>query len=218
MNYYKLLVIFSLLLLTSCNGAIIYEEIDLQAETEAWIVEEEKDHSFQMTDENGIKHIWNLREEDNYYSESGSAFLFIPTRKTMRETHHQKFTSSILGDFSVNADAGFSDLNPWVTFYMQHLSIDFDAVTFNPTRLFLSSNNGESFSWYFEDSDDPPFQFQIVNDYEINGKTFNEEVAVFELTSRAEILELNDIVKFSFSKDIGLIFLELKSGLKYFRI
>lgn len=217
MKFNKLFLSGSLLLLISCNGAIVYEEIDLQAETAAWMVHEEKDHSFQMIDENGIRNTWNLREEDNYYSESGSAFLLIPTRKTMREMHYQKFTSTILGDFSINADAGFSDGNPWVSFNMPNLSIDFDVVTYNLTRLLLSPNNGELFSWYVDDSD-PPFEFQIVTDYEINGKTFTEEVAVFELTSRTEILEPNDIVKFSFSKDIGLIYLELKSGLKYSRI
>ncbi|WP_296621613.1 hypothetical protein [Marivirga sp.] len=217
MKFNKLFLFATFLLLISCNGAIVYEEIDLQVETEAWIVQEEGAHSFQMIDENGIKNTWNLREENNYYSESGSAFLLIPTRKTMREMHYQKFSSTILGDFSINADAGFSDGNAWVSFNMPNLSIDFDAVTYDPIRLYLSPNSGESFSWYVDDND-PPFQFQIVTDYEINGKTFTEEVAVFELTSRTEILEPNDIVKFSFSKDIGLIYLELKSGLKYFRI
>lgn len=217
MKFIKLFLFVSFLLLISCNGAIVYEEIDLQAETEAWIVQEERYHSFQMTDENGIKSSWNLSEEDNYYSESGGSFLFIPTNKSNREIHFQKFRNTILGDFSINADAGFSDVNPWVSFNMPSLSIDFDVVTYNPTRLLLSPNNGELFSWYVDDSD-PPFQFQIVSDYEINGKTFNEEVAVFELTSRAGILEPNDIVKFSFSKDVGIIFLELKSGLKFYRL
>lgn len=214
----KLFLFVSFLLIISCNGAIVYEEIDLQTETEAWIVQKDRDHNFHMTDENGIRSNWNLSEEDNYYNESGGSFLFVPTHKTMRELHYQKFTNTILGDFSINADAGFSDVNPWVSFYISHLSFDFDVVTLAPKRLYLHPNNGKSYSWNDYDNENPPFEFQISTNYEINGLEYPEEVVVFELTENAEILESNDIVKFSFSKDTGLIYLELKSGLKYFRV
>ncbi|HET8859906.1 hypothetical protein [Marivirga sp.] len=218
MKFIKLFLFASFLLLISCNGAIVYEEIDLQAETEAWIVQEESYRSFQMTDENGIKNSWNLTEEDNYYSESGSAFLLIPTRKTMREMYYQKFRNTILGDFSINADAGFSDVNPWVSFNMPDLSFEFDAVTHKPNRLYLSPNNGKSFSWSEYEDVELPLEFQVVTNFEVNGKTYQEEVAIFELTDQIGILEPKSVVKFAFSKDVGLIFIELKSGLKYFRI
>lgn len=217
MRYNKILLYSSFLFLISCNGAIIYEEFDLQAETEAWIVQEE-DFSFQMVDENGIGINWNLTEENNYYSESRGAFLLIPTDRTMREIHFQKFRSTILGDFSITADAGFSEVNPWVSFNMANLSIDFDVVTHEPTRLYLTPNNGKSFSWSDYQEEQPPIDFQVMTNFEINGQTYPEDVAFFELTGQMGILEPKSIVKFAFSKDIGLIYLELKSGMKYYRI
>tara|TARA_R110002012_G_scaffold153906_1_gene314139 strand:+ start:80510 stop:81142 length:633 start_codon:yes stop_codon:yes gene_type:complete len=206
-----------LLALISCNGAIIYEEIDLQAETEAWIVQEKRNHSFTMKDQNGISTNWVLTEEDNYYSESSGSFLLIPTHRTMREMHYQQFRSTVLGDFSINADAGFSDTNPWVSFNMPSLSFRFDAVTYKPNSLYIYSNSGESLSWNDYEEKELPFEFQIMTDYELNGQLFKEEVAVFEITARTGFLEPNTIVKFSYSKEIGLIFLELKSGIKYLR-
>ncbi|WKK82304.2 hypothetical protein [Marivirga arenosa] len=217
MRFNKLFLYASFLFLISCNGAIVYKEFDLQAETEAWIVQED-DFSFQMVDENGIVNNWNLTEEDNYYSESSGTFLFIPTDKTMREVHYQKFRSAILGDFSFSADAGFSEVNPWISFNMPHLYFEFDAVTHKPNRLYLSPNSGESFTWADYEEVDQPFDFKVVTDLEIKGDTYPEEVAVFELIDQMGILESKSIVKFAFSKDIGLIYLELKSGLKYYRI
>jgi hypothetical protein len=218
MKNYKLAIIISMALLFSCNGAIVYEEIDLQAETEAWLTDDQIGDRFQMIDENGISSTWEVDDNYNYFNESGSAFLFIPTRKTMIEMHFQKFESSILGYFSINVDAGFSGENGSVSFSTGSLSSSFDASTHSPVSLHLSSSSEGSNTWFSEYGDVLPGRIQIVTDYEINGIVYPEEVAVFELTDQLDYFEPNDIVKFSFSKEVGLIFLELKSGLKYFRV
>ena len=100
---------------------------------------------------------------------------------------------------------------------MPSLSFRFDAVTYKPNSLYIYSNSGESLSWNDYEEKELPFEFQIMTDYELNGQLFKEEVAVFEITARTGFLEPNTIVKFSYSKEIGLIFLELKSGIKYLR-
>lgn len=218
MKFSKLFLCLSSLFLFSCNGTLIYEEFELQPQTEAWIVQEEKNHSFEMKDENGITTHWQLTEEYKYYNETKGFFLFIPTDKTNVEKYYQTYTSSVLGDFGINVDAGFSDANPSVSLDTPTVEITFDALTYKPLTFHLLLTNGDWFSWYAGDGDDVPFEFKIVTDYEINGAVFPEEVAVFELTKRQNEVDPISITNFSYSKELGLIYLELNNGLKYYRI
>lgn len=202
-----------ILLLASCGCT---EWIPLEKETSDWLTDLDEDHIFEMVDENNITQSWKLNVKNNYFSEGSSGILFVTTSRSYREMSYEKFQNDVLGQFAISVEADYSVGNDYLSFSTDRMSVDFTVNDLEIKRLTVDYPSNESVHWSYQFDEPLTSKPVIVDNQELAGTTYGETL-IFRLEDYQNVLGENDIIAFYFAKEEGLIYLELKSGLKYYR-
>lgn len=129
---------------------------------------------------------------------------------------YESFRNNVLGEFSLSVNADYSGGNDYITFSTDRIYISFKLKDQSVQGLDVDNSNGETIYWNYQSDEPLTSQPVILASQELNGKTYGETI-IFRLEDFQNGLSDNDIIAFYFTKNEGLIYLELKSGLKYYR-
>lgn len=211
MKYGK--IVFFIFLLSSCAKT---ETINLEEQSVEWLTGLDYDETFEMIDENNISQSWRLNAKDNYFNEGSSGILFFTTERTYRQMTYESFRSTVLGEFSLSVNADYSAGNDYISFVTDRMDISFTLKDLSVRDLYVDYSNGETNNWNYQYDEPLISKPMLVENIELKDKMYGETL-IFKLEDFQNGLSGNDIIAFYFTKDEGLIYLELKSGLKYYR-
>jgi hypothetical protein len=130
---------------------------------------------------------------------------------------YENFRNNVLGQFSISVKTDYSSGNDYMSISTDGISVSFDLSDRNILDLHVEYGNGETIYWNYQ-SDEPLNTKPVIVDSKELGDRIYGETLIFRLEDYQNGLSENDIIAFYFTKDEGLIYLELKSGLKYFRV
>ncbi len=211
MKFNKIIVL--VFLLSSCAKT---ETINLEEQSAEWLTGLDYDDTFEMIDENNISQSWQLNAKDNYLNEGTSGILFFTTDRTYRQMTYESFRNEVLGEFSLSVNADYSLGNDYISFGTSRMNISFAFKDLSVRDLYVDDSNGETNYWSYPSDESLNSQPNLVETIELRGKLYGETI-IFRLEDFQNGLSDNDIIAFYFTKNEGLIYIELKSGLRYYR-
>lgn len=223
----KLVVLFSLLLLSACGETALKEEtFHVQEENKVWLADAERGDTFIMKDNNGISLSFRLEYEQQDFDQSDGYLMGVHTDRTLRERYYQDFsTHTHTHDFSIYVNSLFEEDRDELAIYTDGLSFNYDLKAKTLYSVNIESTE-ESLNWIsyhlnengeYETDDEFIQSFITFEDtLTVAGKTY-EGILHFKLKDFEENWQPYTITNVWMAENYGLLKFTYHNGLSYER-